>query len=340
MPLRILVIGPNWVGDMVMAQSLFKLLRKRHPNVLLDVAAPAWTKPLIERMPEVNETIVLPFDHGEWKATTRWHLAQELKKHRYDQAIILPNSFKSALIPWLARIPKRTGYLGEYRYLVLNDIYYINKKNKRQTLMIEQVMKLGLKKEELLPPISSFYPSLSVSIQNQQSVLSRLQISSEKRRILAFAPGAAFGEAKCWGVENFANLAKHQIQAGWEIWLFGSDKDKIITDQIMTLTDHHCRNLAGQLSLPDTIDLLSFTTGVVTNDSGLLHIAAALSKPLVALYGPTSPDFTPPLSNNAHVLQLKLPCQPCFARVCPLKHHGCMRDLTPDRVLPIIAGWK
>jgi heptosyltransferase-2 len=327
MSLRILIIGPAWVGDMVVAQGLFKLLRAQYSTMQLDVAAPAWTLPLLQRMPEVNSAILLPFTHGELRLRNRYQLALQLQKNGYDQAIVLPHSFKSALLPWLARIPQRTGYLGEYRYLLLNDLRRLQRD---KHLLIEEFAALGLSAGESLPKKLP-YPSLSVSVTEKKTV---------SRPILALAAGAAYGDAKCWGAENYAALANHKLRDGWEIWLFGSEKDRLITDQIMSLTHDRCSNLAGKLILTETIDLLSLVTGVVTNDSGLMHIAAALGKPLVALYGPTSPAVTPPLTDRASIVQLALACQPCFARSCPLKHHRCMRDLSPDRVLPIIADWK
>jgi heptosyltransferase-2 len=336
MSLRILIIGPAWVGDMVMAQSLFKLLKQQHPTSAIDVLAPAWTFSLIERMPEVSQAITSPFAHGEFKFKERYQFAKNLRQHAYHQAIVLPHSFKSALIPWLANIPKRTGYLGEYRYKILNDIRRLKKK--RYPLMVKQYMALAMQPDEYLPKKWS-YPALTLSKKSQTATLNKLKLTIS-RPILALAAGAAYGYAKCWGESNFAYIANYQLAQGWDIWLFGSEKDRPITEKIMALTNHRCENLAGRLQLPETIDLLSLVNGMVSNDSGLMHIAAALQKPLVALYGPTSPDFTPPLSPNATILQLTLPCQPCFSRTCPLIHHRCMRDLTPDRVLPFIANWK
>lgn len=334
---KVLVIGPSWVGDMVMAQCLFKLLQQSNPHTIIDVLAPAWTFSLLKRMPEVAQAIEMPFVHGELNLRGRFKLAMQLRKRGYDQAIVLPNSLKSALIPWLANIPKRTGWLGEYRYGLLNDIRLLDKK--RYPLMIEQFMALGLSKDEPLP-FAYPHPEFLITASSQEATLAKLNPIWRGRPILALCAGAEFGPAKRWPEEYYAQIANEKLADGWDVWLFGSQKDRPITDKIMELTDHRCENISGRAELAETIDLLSLVSGVVTNDSGLMHIAAALKKPLIALYGSTSPQFTPPLSVNAHVLQLKLDCQPCFKRSCPLGHFRCMRDLTPDRVLSVMSGWN
>jgi lipopolysaccharide heptosyltransferase II len=334
---KILIIGPAWVGDMIMAQCLFKLLKQQNPETILDVLAPAWTFSLLQRMPEVSSAIELPFQHGELKLTQRFKLAKKLRAHRYDQAIVLPNSFKSALIPWFAGIPKRSGWLGECRYVVLNDYRYLDRK--RYPLMIQQYIALGLKPEEALPAHIP-YPEFQVTAALQQTVLAKHKPLWRGKPILAVCAGAEFGPAKRWPEEYFAQVANEKIKQGWDIWLFGSPKDKPVTDKIMQLTQHQCENISGRTELAETIVLLSLVSGVVTNDSGLMHMAAALKKPLVALYGSTSPHFTPPLADDAHILKLDLACQPCFQRVCPLQHYQCMRDLLPQQVLQIINQWK
>jgi heptosyltransferase-2 len=334
---HILIIGPAWVGDMVMAQSLFRLIKERQPTAVIDVLAPAWTFSLLTRMPEVAEAIEMPITHGQLALGTRYTLAKKLKQRAYDQAIVLPNSFKSALIPWLARIPRRTGWVGECRYGILNDVRRLDKQ--RYPLMIEQFMALGLpNNEKLTKPYS--YPAFLIPAANQHAVLAKHDPIWRGRPILALCAGAAFGPAKRWPANYYAKVANQKISEGWDVWLFGSQKDKAVTDEIMQLTDDACENLAGRLELAETIDLMSLVSGVVTNDSGLLHVAAALQKPIIALYGSTSPAFTPPLSDHATVLKLDLPCQPCFARECPLGHHLCMRDLRPELVLSVISSWR
>jgi len=337
MPHKILIIGPSWIGDMVMAQSLFRLLKQQNPDAMIDVLAPAWTFSLLSCMQEVNQAIEMPITHGELKLGARYQLAKKLRANQYDQAIVLPNSFKSALIPLFAGIPKRTGWLGEFRHFILNDARRLNKK--RYPLMIEQYMALGLEPNQPLP--SSYpYPEFTVAKAAQEAVLAKLKPLWRGRPVLALGAGAAFGSAKRWPEEYFAEIANQKLAEGWDIWLFGSEGDRPITNKIMQMTDQACENISGRTVLSETIALLSLVSGVLTNDSGLMHMAAALKKPIIALYGPTSPSFTPPLAADASILKLNLACQPCFARECPLEHHRCMRDLTPVSVLQTMMAWR
>lgn len=330
---NILIVGPAWVGDMVMAQCLFKLLKQKQPDASIDVLAPAWSLPLLTRMPEIRNTIIMPLGHGRLGLRERYRLGKTLRKHAYDQAILLPNSWKSALIPWFARIPKRTGWRGEMRYFLLNDLRILDKK--RYPLMIERFMALGLMPNEAIPrdyPI----PALQISAESQAKALQKHQLNPPTTRILALCPGAEFGPAKRWPEEYYAAVANAKLDEGWQVWIFGSPKDNEVALRIMELTRERCVNLAGRTSLEEAIDLLALSTSVVTNDSGLLHISAALNKPLVAIYGPTTTSFTPPLNSQAQTLSLKLDCQPCFQRTCPLKHHRCMRDLPSAQVLEVL----
>jgi heptosyltransferase-2 len=327
---KILIVGPAWVGDMVMAQSLFKLIKQHQPQTRIDVLAPAWSLPLLTRMPEVTEGIVMPLGHGQLDLVTRYRIGKQLRSAAYTQAIVLPNSFKSALIPFFANIPKRTGWRGEMRWLVLNDLRHLDEK--RYPLMIERFMALGLLPGGTLDKKFPL-PELYFSTETQTAALTRHQLQQSAKPILALCPGAEFGPAKRWPEEYFANVAREKLAAGWEVWLLGSAKDNVVAETIMQLTDQKCINLAGRTNLVETVDLLALATIVVSNDSGLMHIAAAVNKPLVAIYGPTSPGFTPPLHTYAKVLQLSLSCQPCFQRECPLLHQRCMRDLQPEQVL-------
>jgi len=329
---KILMVGPAWVGDMVMAQTLFKLIRQKDPHAVMEVLAPAWSFPLLNRMPEVSAAIPLALTHGQLGLGERYRLGKSLRDCGYTQAIVLPNSWKSALVPFWAKIPKRTGWVGEGRFFLLNDVRY---GKSRYPLMIEQLMALGLDRGAALP--SSYpYPNLIVSQDMCNASLLKQNLLVGSKPILALCPGAEFGPSKCWPAEYFAEVARSKIKQGWQVWLFGSVKDRVIAEQIMQLTDQQCINLAGRTSLDEAIDLLSLVTSVLTNDSGLMHVAAALQKPLIALYGSTSPSFTPPLSDKARELKLNLACQPCFERTCRYQHYRCMRELTPDQVLSMM----
>jgi heptosyltransferase-2 len=331
---KILIIGPAWVGDMVMAQCLFKIIKQTQPDSVIDVLASAWSLPLLSRMPEVSETIVMPLGHGQLGLRKRYHLGKSLRNKQYEQAIILPNSFKSALVPWWANIPMRTGWRGEMRYFLLNDIRILDEK--KHPLMIERFMALGLSPNEALPndyPI----PDLQISLDAQSKALANHRLDYPTAPVLALCPGAEFGPAKRWPETYYADIANAKLEAGWQVWIFGSPKDGDVSERIMQLTHQRCVNLTGRTKLEEAIDLLALTTTVVSNDSGLMHIAAALKKPLIAVYGPTSAAFTPPLHQKATMLSAKIACQPCFQRTCPLKHHRCMLELKPHTVLTAIS---
>ncbi|HSW71041.1 MAG TPA: lipopolysaccharide heptosyltransferase II [Gammaproteobacteria bacterium] len=327
---KILIVGPAWVGDMVMAQSLFKLLKERRPGVIIHVAAPAWTLPLLTRMPEVSAVTALPFVHGRLDLRARYAIGKKLASEQFSQAIVLPNSFKSALIPWFANIPVRTGWSRELRSLIMNDSRSLDKK--RYPLMVPRFLALGLAPEEAVPAVYA-YPELKSEFKTQAAALQRLGLQTPPTPVLALCPGAEFGPSKRWPEEAFAEVARAKLAAGWQVWLFGSAKDQAVTERIMALTNQACLDLAGKTSLDEAIDLLALTTAVVSNDSGLMHVAAALQKPVIAIYGSTSPGFTPPLAEKVAILKLSLACQPCFKRECPLQHHRCMRDLAPASVL-------
>jgi heptosyltransferase II len=325
----ILIIGPAWVGDMVMAQTLFLLLKHRHgPECQIDVLAPDWTRALLSRMPQVGRSIDMPLKHGELGLVKRFQLGKQLRASHYDQAIVLPNSFKSALVPFFARIPVRTGWMRECRYGLLNDWRPLDKH--RYPLMIERFMALALPKKT---PLEKPYPcpQLVIDEKTQQSSIEKHQLNLTAP-ILACCIGAEFGPSKRWSPEYFADIAVRYIKQGYQVWLFGSPKEREIAAQIQGITKNACVDLTGKTSLAEAIDLLALSQKVLANDSGLMHIACALQKPTVAIYGSTSPAFTPPLGKQTTISQLNLPCQPCFKRVCPLGHGRCLKALTPDIV--------
>ncbi|MDE2088515.1 MAG: lipopolysaccharide heptosyltransferase II [Gammaproteobacteria bacterium] len=325
-----LVVGPSWVGDMVMAQSLFMQLKHAHPGIAIDVLAPAWSRPLLERMPEVREAIDMPFRHGELGLAARYRLGRRLRARRYDWAIVLPNSFKSALAPFWARITRRTGYLGELRWGLLNDVRRLDRA--RLPMTVQRFVALGLAPDA---PVPAQCPAPRLAVSNAQvtAALQRLGLSPPSKPLLALCPGAEYGPAKRWPVEYFAALAAAKIAQGWTTWVFGSDKDAALGETLCARVGAGCVNLAGRTRLAEAVDLLSLAHAVVSNDSGLMHIAAALDRPLVAVYGSSDPGFTPPLSARAKLVSLRVECSPCFKRECPYGHYKCLRDLSPERVL-------
>jgi heptosyltransferase-2 len=332
--MRFLIVGPAWVGDMVLAQSLFKLLKQSHPGSTLDVLAPGWTVPLLARMPEVDEAIAAPFAHGRLDLGARLRIGRQLRTRDYDRAIVLPNSLKSAIVPFVARARRRTGYLGELRYGLLNDARRLDKQKLPRT--VDRFVALGIEPGAALPEISP--PRIRADMDKARMALARLGRSMPAKPVLGLCPGAEYGPAKRWPAEYFADVAKAKIAEGWEVWLFGSDKDAPVTGAIQSMTEKRCLDLGGKTSLEEAIDLMSLATAVVTNDSGLMHVAAALDRQVIALYGSSDPRHTPPMNDQASVLSLGLACSPCFKRECPLKHLKCLRDLHPERVLAALKG--
>jgi len=319
---------------MVLAQSLFQVIKQRHPNARLDVLAPAWTHPLLARMPQVDQAVAAPFVHGRLDLGTRLRLGRGLRARDYDHAIVLPNSLKSAIVPFVARARRRTGFTGEFRYGLLNDRRFLDKHGLPRT--VDRFVALALAPGENLPEIPA--PRLTADAERARAALARLQRNPPAQPVLGLCPGAEYGPAKRWPAEYFAAVAKSKLDEGWEVWLFGSEKDKPETAAVQSLTQGRCFDLGGQTSLEEAIDLLSLTAAVVTNDSGLMHVAAALDRPVVAVYGSSDPRHTPPLTPKARVLYLDLSCSPCFERECPLGHLNCLRQLGPERVLAALKG--
>ncbi len=318
---RILIVGPSWVGDMIMAQSLFKTMRNHSPNSEISVLAPAWTHPILERMPEVNHAIEMQVGHGTLNISSRLQLAKKLKEQAYDQAIILPGSLKSALIPFFAKIPKRTGYLGEQRYKLLNDIYTLDKD--RLPTTVERFVNLSGEHKTL-----SECPRPQLMTETTSALAAAGKLGYDQTRsLLVLCPGAEYGSAKRWPVQRYAQLAESRASKGWQVWLMGSQKDWEICDVINSLSNDSCQNIAGKTSLIEAIDLMSLANVVVTNDSGLMHLAAALDRPVVAIYGSSSPKMTPPLTDKLKIIWLEPDCGPCFKRDCPLGHLKCLNDI-------------
>ena len=321
---RVLVVGPAWVGDMVMSQVIYSALRQADPDVHIDVLAPQATLSLVSRMAEVNRGILIKQGHGQLGLGYRHALGRKLVEEQYDQAIITPNSLKSALVPFLAGIPKRTGFLGEYRYFLLNDIKFLNKK--QLPLMTDRFLALVDRSGDELTP-----PCLMTDAETRAEACERLGLDPQAE-VVGFCPGAEFGDAKTWPEAHFAALGRDLVADGRQVWIFGSPADQETGEEIKAAIGEGCFNLAGQTTLPEAIDLLSLCNHIVSNDSGLMHIAAAVGVPVTALYGSTSPGFTPPLSDKANIVSLNLDCSPCFKRVCPLGHKNCLNRLTPDLV--------
>lgn len=330
-----LIIGPSWVGDMVMAQSLFIALRRQQPTLNIDVLAPPWSEGLLQRMPQVRHILSHDFAHGELAWQNRRALGQQLRAQHYQHAIVLPNSWKSALVPFWANIPHRTGYVGEFRYGLLNDARPLDRLKLPRT--VDRFIALGLSRDDARA--GQWVPQPRLQPQPADAVLQRLNINYDPNRpILALCAGAEYGEAKRWPLEHFAIVARHKIAEGWQVWLFGSEKEAQLARRIEALAgEAHCVNLCGQTQLAEAVDLLALASAVVSNDSGLMHLAAALDRPLVAVFGSSDPAMTPPLNSQSKIESLRLSCSPCFQRTCPLTHLNCLRELKPTQVLAALS---
>ena len=326
--MKILVVGPSWIGDTVLAQPLLKLLHERHTGLELDVLAPAWTFPVVRRMPEVRHAIANPFDHGELKFQERRRLGKALRSERYDQAIVLPNTLKSAFVPLFARVPLRTGYRGEMRWGSLNDVRLLDEQALPQ--MAQRYAALALAPREALPA-SLPEPQLLVHEASRIATLAALGLSDVKRAV-ALCPGAEYGPAKRWPPSYFAEVARALTLDGIAVWLIGSAKDAPVAEDIVRLSGGAGLNLCGTTTLDQAIDLLASASLAITNDSGLMHVAAAVGTPLLAIYGSSTPAHTPPMSPLASIVKLDMPCSPCFERTCPLGHFNCMMQLKPEQV--------
>jgi heptosyltransferase-2 len=325
---RILVISPNWIGDAVMAQPLLQRLRAAHPDRPIDVLAPPAVAPVWRQMREVNEVLQTPFRHGPLQLRERWRYARLLKARGYAEAYVLPNTLKYALIPWLAGIRRRVGYKGESRYGLINVMHHDDVPPRP---MVPFYAALANAPDAPLLPVPR--PALQVTPEQVAGACAKAGIDPA-RPLVVFAPGAEFGSAKRWPPAHFAALAQAIVAQlpSAQVALLGSPKDRDVCDEIMAAVAGSAAatavlNVAGETSLAEAVALIGHSSAVVSNDSGLLHVASALDRPVVAIYGPTDPDHAPPFSTVAAALSLRLECSPCRQRECPLGHHNCMRQL-------------
>jgi heptosyltransferase II len=323
---RSLVIAPQWIGDAVMTEPLLRRLRARGER--LTVAALPWVAPVYRAMRQVDAVIELPFRHGGLQLRERRTLGRQLRG-QFENAYVLPNSLKSALLPLLAAIPRRVGYLGEARVGLLTH---------------------RLKNPKDKPPMVAFYSALSgepgvesdrpaLDLPDAQVAQVLQQHGLSRGTYVVMAPGAEYGPAKRW--PHFGALA---AQLDCAVVLLGSAKEATECEAIVAQAPGHVRNLAGRTSLAEAFALIAGAGHVVSNDSGLMHVAAAFGVPQVALFGSSSPLHTPPLNARAQVLWLKqdpdyqppLDCSPCFQRECPLGHFRCLQDLDAGRVRALL----
>jgi heptosyltransferase II len=327
---RILIVAPSWVGDAILSEPLVGLLRDPFEDPIVDILAPSWCAPVYARMRGIRRIVETPFGHGKFDLASRRKLAREFKSEGYTRSFVLPNSWKSALVPYLARIPKRIGYRGEARYGLLTDARKLDKK--AMPRLVDRFAALAASPGALVP--LSPAPALVPDPVNRARAMRALNLKTD-RPVIILCPGAEFGAAKRWPPNQFADLAGLFLRDGLQVWIVGSPNDKIASEAVLMAMGENAarvRDLTGRTDLGTTIDILSSASLVISNDSGLMHAAAAVGAPLVALFGSSSPVYTPPLSPIARIARIDIACSPCFKRECPLGHFKCMRELKPDMV--------
>lgn len=331
---KFLIVCPSWVGDMIMSQSLLKYLKELYPNCIIDVLAPKSSLSLHSLMPEVSEALLSDFKHKELNLKKRLRLGKSLQQKKYTHAIVLPNSWKSALVPYSAKIPTRRGWLGEQRYFLLNRTKKLNKK--KYPLMIDRFNALASENFDKAPKYSHLYPKLIIPDRLKNSVLEFYKLNQYSKKIIAICPGAEFGPAKKWPPSYYAVFANYFIEKGYNLWILGGPNDTDTAQEILStiIKKEAIHNFTGSTSLTEAIAILNHSIAVLTNDSGLMHAACALNKKTLVIYGSTSDQFTPPLSDKAKTINVNhLTCRPCFQRACPLKHTNCLNELNPNRVI-------
>ncbi len=335
--MRTLLVAPAWVGDMVMMEPLVRLLHSQSGGAEIHVTAPVATRAVATRMAHVAQVHDWPFVHGSLDLGGRLRLARDWRACAFDRAIVLPNSWKSALVPFLARISRRTGFVGEQRYLLLNDARRLDVA--ALPSMVQRFLALGL--DATAPPPPRTAPQLRADMGNATSLRAQLGLQ-DPRPVLALCAGAEFGDAKRWPAAHYAALADSYLARGWQVWLLGSPKDVAMTRDIDAGVQRRdggpVVDLAGRTTLVDVIDLLACADAVASNDSGLMHVAAALGRPVLGIFGSTSDAFTPPLGPRTRTVGIELSCRPCFARTCRFGHYDCLRKLSPARVQRALDG--
>jgi len=334
----ILIIAPNWIGDAVMTQPLLAALKEQYPESTIDVLASTWVAPIYRACSEVNQVIEAKFEHKQLQWSLRKQLANDLAAKKYQVCFALPNSLKSALIPWLANIPFRIGYRGELRFGLIN-LSLDNPSKINRPPMVEHYLALSrlLNEEQITSSFKNITPKLNVSNTAKESVEAKLSAAKiSATNIYVMCPGAEYGPTKRWPTSHFADLAQRLIASNpnSQIILLGSKGDHALAQEITSQAKQnaHIHNWCGDTSLDEAIALIGMSKAVISNDSGLMHIAAALKTPQVAIFGSSDPAHTPPLSDQAKVIWLNLPCSPCHKRVCPLGHLNCLNDILPEQV--------
>ena len=323
----ILIVPYMWIGDFVRCHSVVKLLNARFPDRPVDILATTLCAPLADYMPGLRQAIVADLPRRRLALGAQYALAARLRREAYGSALVMPRTWKSSLAPFLAGIPERTGFVGEARFFLLNDLRYGERKLPR---MIDQCAALALP-PDAKPPADWPPPQLKVSRAESGAWREKRGLAANSSPAVALCPGAV-GPSKRWPSATYAVLARRLIAEGFTVWVLGGPDEKALAREIVA--DTPARDLTGP-DLRDAILALATAAAAVSNDSGLLHVAAALGTPAIGIFGPTSPWHWAPLNPLAETIQAAsdLPCRPCHKPVCRLVHHRCMRDIAPDQVL-------
>lgn len=348
--MKILVISPSWIGDTMISHSLYRILvMKYHPHLTIDVISSAWCAPIINRLTEVNKIFISPYQHGVLALKKCYTLGKLLQHTKYHQAIVLPNSLKSSIIPWLAKIPIRTGWLGEMRYGLLNDIRVLNKSS--LPLMVQRYAALaynyGVIQHFSHLPDPFPFPCLHINPSEIKKVLHKFGLDKNTKPIIGLCPGSASGKIKCWPHYHYITLAMQLLTFEYQIVILGSYKEQHImkffeSNTLFNNFQKNYHNLIGKTSLNEAIVILSACKGVVSNDSGLMHIACAINKPaVISLYGNFSnPNYTPPLFSNSEIIfhnentmDTKQNHKITKQKSQKQQYHSSLINITPNQVL-------
>ena len=322
---KFLIIAPSWIGDLIIAQSLLKYLKEEYLNCQIDMVVRPELTELAKMMPEVKDVYPLDIRHKELGLIKRYVLAKKIKKHLYSTSIILPNSFKSAIIPWLANIPHRIGYNRELRLFLLNKKYSLIK---HKDSMVNRYLKLadGSYSDRIRP-------SLLINRDLSELIGRKYLINNSKKNIV-LCPEAEYGSAKRWPADKWIQLTNFYKEKNYNVYFLGKNKS-LETEYQSILKKDSAISLLGKTNLEEAAYLLSLADLVITNDSGLMHIAASVDTNLISIFGSSSPFYTPPLMKNqfGEVIYKALTCSPCFKKECPLKHLNCLNDISAEEIL-------
>jgi len=323
----ILLVPYMWIGDFVRCHTVVSVLRQRFPGRPVDMLATTLCAPLADYMPGVRKAIVADLPRSRLALAQQFALAERFKREGYGMALVMPRTWKSALAPFFAGIRQRVGFAGEVRIGLLNDLRFGERKLPR---MVDRCAMLALPRGSPQPPTWPA-PELKVPPAEIAAWRSRRGLAADGRPVVALAPGAV-GPSKRWTTEGYAALTRRLIADGCAVWVLGGPNEKELATAI--IGDCGARDLTGT-DLRDAVLALAAAAVAVSNDSGLLHVAAAAGTPSIGIFGPTSPWHWAPLNPLAAVIetQSELSCRPCHKPVCRLVHHRCMHDIAPETVL-------